>query len=108
VSFIARVAVHNALSHYAIQLNDPPHPDPGEPHDITCRSGTGTGTDADIRAGQRITLTIGPGLPCYGIARGVVELVIEPGPQSGPSFGIAERHSGIGRIVGRFSYRVTP
>jgi hypothetical protein len=108
VSFIARVAVHNALSHYAIQLNDPPHPDPGEPHDITCRAGTGAGTDADIRAGQRITLTIGPGLPCYGIARGVVELVIEPGPQSGPPFGIAERLSGIGRIVGRFSYRVTP
>jgi hypothetical protein len=108
VSFIARVAVRNARSHYAIQLNDPPHPDPGEPHDITCRAGTGAGTNADIRAGQRITLSIGPGLPCYGIARGVVELVIEPGAQSGPPFGIAERHSGIGRIVGRFSYRVAP
>ncbi|MGH2930593.1 MAG: hypothetical protein ACRDL8_20485, partial [Solirubrobacteraceae bacterium] len=63
--------------------------------------------NGDIRAGQRITLTIGPGNPCYGTARGVVELVIEPGPSAGP-LGIAGRHFGIGRIVGRFSYHVAP
>jgi hypothetical protein len=108
VSFIARVAVSNARSHYAIELNDPPYPDPGERHSTGCSAGTGTGTDADIRASQRITLTIGPELPCYGIARGIVELVIEPGPQNGPPFGIAVRHLGIGRIVGHFSYLVAP
>jgi hypothetical protein len=109
VRFTARVAVRNARSHYAIQLIDPPHRDPGAPRNVGCgAAGTGTGTDADIRAGQRITFTIGPGLPCYGIARGVVELVTEPGPQSGPPFGIAARHLGIGRIVGRFSYLISP
>ena len=108
VSFIARVPVRNARSHYAIQLTDPPHPNPGAPHNIACgEAGTGTGTNADIRAGQRITLTVGPGLPCYGLARGIVELVIEPGPQTAP-FHTAIRHFGIGRIVGRFSYRLSP
>jgi hypothetical protein len=108
VSFIARVAVRNARSHYTIQLDDPPHPDPGESHRITCRAGTGGGTEADIRAGQRITLTIAPGLPCYGIARGIVELVINTGPQNVQPFGPAGRHSGVGLIVGRFGYRVAP
>jgi hypothetical protein len=109
VSFIARAAVRNARSHYAIQLTDPPHPDPGQRHMTGCGgAGTGTGTDADIHAGQRITLTIGPGLPCYGLTRGIVELVIEPEPQGARPFGIAMRHFGIGRIVGRFSYHVAP
>jgi hypothetical protein len=109
VSFIARVAVRNARSHYTIQLTDPKHPDPGAPSDIACgAAGTGTGTDADIRAGQRITLTIAPGLPCYGTARGIVELAINTGPQNAQPFGPAERHFGIGRIVGRFSYHVAP
>jgi hypothetical protein len=86
VSFIARIAVKNARSHYAIQLTDPRYPDPGAPPSTACGSaGTGTGTDADIAPGQRITLTIEPGLPCHGVARGIVELVIEPGPQdAGP------------------------
>jgi hypothetical protein len=107
VSFRAPVAVRNARSHYAIALTDPQHRDPGEPHDIGCGAGTGSGTTADIRRGQLVTLTVGPGLPCYGIARGVVELVITPGPQGGPPFAIAGPfRGGIGRIVGRFSYRV--
>jgi len=109
VSFRAPIAIHTARSHYAIQLTDPPHRDPGEPHDIGCGgAGMGSGTNANIHRGQLVKLTIGPGLPCYGIARGVVELVIEPGPQGGgPPFAIAGGfRGGIGRVVGHFSYHV--
>jgi hypothetical protein len=114
VSFIARVAIHNTRSYYAVSVTDPPHNDPGAPSDLRCGppGGSGSASDSDVMAGQRLKLTMDTSGLCYGVAHGVVEYVIDRGAQDGhpraiPS-ALVNRFSRLYtvRIVGRFSYNV--
>jgi hypothetical protein len=114
VSFVARVAIRNTRSYYAVSITDPPHNDPGAPSDLHCGApgGTGNVSDSDIPAGQRLKLTMDTSSLCYGVAHGVVEYVIDRSAQDGRPTAIAPasvnrfRHLYTVRIVGHFSYNV--
>jgi hypothetical protein len=95
VSFIARQAVTSDNSTYSIFTKAPGN-----------NGGSGSGTQSNIRAGQRVTLSWFVGQHVSGVYRGTVVFVQDKGSNgvAGTSFAI-ERPGKGELVVGRFSFR---
>lgn len=98
VSFTSRVAIPDSASFYDIEFS--------YPHSHGCSTGgSGGPTNADIRAGQRVTEWMLVPYRCPGVVHGKVTYVPTVGPASSmPITGLP----GQGRplLVGRFSFTV--
>jgi hypothetical protein len=95
VSFIARQAVTSDNSTYSIFTKAPGN-----------NGGSGNGTQSNLRAGQRVTLSWFVGQHVSGVYRGTVVFVQDKGSNGLAGTPFAIEHPGRGElVVGRFSFR---